>query len=518
MKSIISANFNLLNQSSIWDKLKEKDQFTFDEYNNFNFTLNNDSIINKYNKCYLVIYVNEMLKEQKTIKNFFLLLNRVASKYISKKFYIFFLKEKLKNIYLDQSNLLKFNECFNSFKNKNSNLFFIDIPENKSKFNLRNYFYMRCPLEISTIKEIIKSINEINKEKDYKNYKLLILDCDNTLWGGVVGEDGVNKIKYNEDGDGKVFLEIQRHIKKIKEKGILLSLASKNNEKIVWETFKNRGMFLKKNDFVAPKVNWFEKSNNILSTLNELSLRSEDVLFIDDNLIELKKVKKSIPKINIYHVNDLIDFLKFLYKNNRLQLHKITEEDKKKSYQYKIRSKFETLKTKNFDRDIFSKLNQKIKILEISDKNINRASQLTNKVNQFNFTTNRYDISKILKLKRSKMDEIKLISFKDKFGDHGIVGLYNLSYKTKNSILITDFLLSCRIINRKIEDYILYKILNNNKNKNVVIHFIENKNNKSLINLFLKKSFFSLEKKIGKKKLYKIKSDKGLLNAKNFFK
>ena len=111
-----------------------------------------------------------------------------------------------------------------------------------------------------------------------------------------------------------------------------------------------------------------------------------------------------------------------------------------------------------------------------------------------------------------------MVSFKDKFGDHGIIGLYNLTYINKNSILITDFLLSCRVINRKIEDYILYKILNNHKQKNVFIHFIENKNNKSLINLFLKKSFFILEKKIGKKKLYKIKPNEVLLNAKNFFK
>ena len=87
-------------------------------------------------------------------------------------------------------------------------------------------------------------------------------------------------------------------------------------------------MFLQEKDFISPKINWLEKSNNIKSTLVELSLRSEDVLFIDDNLIEIKKVKKNIPKINVYHVNDLINF-KFLYTNNKLQLHKITEEDKK---------------------------------------------------------------------------------------------------------------------------------------------------------------------------------------------
>ena len=107
MKSIITANFNLLNQNSIWDKLKAKDQFIFDEYNNFNFTLNNDLILNKYNKYYSVIYVNEMTKVEKNIKNFFSLLDRVANKHLSKKFYVFFLREKVENEYLDQYNLLK---------------------------------------------------------------------------------------------------------------------------------------------------------------------------------------------------------------------------------------------------------------------------------------------------------------------------------------------------------------------------------------------------------------------------
>ena len=197
---------------------------------------------------------------------------------------------------MDQNNLLKLNGYFNKL-NKKPNLFFMEIPESKIKFNLRNYFYIRCPLELTTLGEIIKSINNINNENNFKNYKLLVLDCDNTLWGGVAGEDGINKLNYNEDGDGKIFAEIQKHLKKIKEKGILLTLASKNNERVVWDTFKKRSMFLQRKDFISPKINWLEKSNNIKSTLVELSLRSEDVLFIDDNLIEIKKVRKIFQKL-----------------------------------------------------------------------------------------------------------------------------------------------------------------------------------------------------------------------------
>ena len=142
----------------------------------------------------------------------------------------------------------------------------------------------------SEVKKIISSHTT-------KPFKLIILDCDNTLWGGTIGEDGIASVKYSEDGDGKVFEDIQRHLKYLKKQGFLISLSSKNNEKDVWKTFQNRKMELTKKDFLFPKINWFEKYINIKRTLTELSLKEDDVLFIDDSKLEIDKVKKKIPKI-----------------------------------------------------------------------------------------------------------------------------------------------------------------------------------------------------------------------------
>tara|TARA_B100001250_G_scaffold414327_1_gene451991 strand:+ start:2607 stop:4157 length:1551 start_codon:yes stop_codon:yes gene_type:complete len=516
MKSLITSNFNLIEKSSIWKILKDRKNYKFDEYNNFNFSLNNQSFLNKFNNVFLILYVNDLL-EKKTFSKFLFLLNKIAKRNKDKKFFLILLKKKLNNQYLDKENNLSFFKSFKSLDVSSNNINLININDKNIKFNLRNYYYIRCPLDLSSFKTIIKKINSSNEVKLNKPFKMIILDCDNTLWGGVVGEDGIQSIRFGEDGDGKIFEDIQKYLKFLKNNGFLLSIASKNNEKIVWDTFKKRNMPLKKNDFVSAKINWNEKYSNILNTLNSLSLRSEDVIFIDDNFIEISKVKKYIKKINTYKINDLSDYIKFIYENKRLQVNNITKEDKKKYYQYKIRDKFENLKTKISDKKLYKKLNQKINFINVKEKNINRTQQLFNKVNQFNFTTNRYKISDIEKIQKKKGSEIKLVSFKDKFGDHGIVGLYKLNFE-KNIITISDFLLSCRIINRKVEDYMIFYIAKKFKNKKIQIKFIENKNNKELINIFLKKKFFEKIKKKNSSSYYKILMNNELINAKHYFK
>ena len=172
MKSIITANFNLLKQNSIWDKLNAKDQFIFDEYNNLNFTLNNDLILKKYDKYYLVIYVNEMTKVEKNIKNFFSILNRVANKNLSKKFYVFFLKEKIKNEYLDQYNLLKLNKYFSKLENKKIDTSGISIKATQASIDLVLEGVLNEMNQVQ--KDVTVSIREVEalireSEKDVRN-------------------------------------------------------------------------------------------------------------------------------------------------------------------------------------------------------------------------------------------------------------------------------------------------------------------------------------------------------------
>lgn len=518
MKSLLLSNFNLLEKNSIWNGLKNKKNFSFAEYNNINFSINDDKTIKKYNNFYLILYVNDLLKNENDLITLLNVIQIIAKKNQNKNFVIFFLFNKINNNFFEQEKKINFYNSFKNFKNKFNNIKVIEIPTKHKNFSYRNYYFFKFPLEISSLKLVIEEINKNENIKFYKTYKLIILDCDNTLWGGVAGEDGIKSVQYGEDGEGKIYEDIQRHLKFLKSQGILLSISSKNNEKTVWETLKKRGMILKKEDFICPKINWDSKEQNIRNILNFLSIRDEDAIFIDDNEIEINKVKNNIKKINTYKVNDLIDYLIFLIHHKRLQINSFLKEDKKKFFQYKIRGQFEELRKIDNNDKIYTNLKQNIKFLKITNKNFGRAVQLFNKTNQFNFTTNRYQSKDIEKILQNTNKDIKLIQFTDKFGDHGIIGLYVINFK-KKCLVVEDFVLSCRVINRKIEELVLLSILKKSKEKiPTFINFVENDNNKELLGNFLKKTFFLLSKKEKKLKIYQVLLNKDLKNVAKYFK
>ena len=135
------------------------------------------------------------------------------------------------------------------------------------KFNKRNYKQISFPFEINSLEKITKIIINNNEASLAKPYKLIILDCDNTLWGGVLDEDGKKKLLYANTGKGLIYYNFQKILKSLKEKGFILSVSSKNEEKKVWEAMKYKKMFLQKKDFIFSKINWSEKEHNIKSIL-----------------------------------------------------------------------------------------------------------------------------------------------------------------------------------------------------------------------------------------------------------
>ena len=172
--------------------------------------------------------------------------------------------------------------------------------------------------------------------------------------------------------------------------------------------------------------------------------------------------------------------------------------------------------------DIYYELRQKIKILDINRSNINRAEQLFNKTNQFNFTTNRYNKNQLINIKNKPFTTIKLLSLSDKFGEHGIIGSF-IYIQQKNCIIVSDFLLSCRILSRKIEEYIIYLIQKKNKNKEVYLTHVKTDKNKELIKIFLENNSFqkvskkTIDKDKFKGELYKVLLNKKLINVEKFF-
>jgi FkbH-like protein len=485
----LTSNFNLMESNSLWDKLKKNRTLIDKNYNGLIISLNKTNLDN-YNFFHFVFYTDNsnFNKTIKELKNLIQIIKKNKKKY----FFLYFFN----NFYENPIKIKLFNDQFLKIKFDLNNLYVKNFDQNTRKiFSERNRVFIRFPFEIKFISFIS---NEIKKNITFfssKPYKLIILDCDNTLWKGVLDEDGYENIKYDGDGEGQIFYHFQLYLKKKKKEGFILSISSKNNAQNVWEAMKKRGMILQKKDFINPKIDWNDKAINIKQIINQLTLRSKDCLFIDDNPLEIEKVKSQIKDINTMNVSNSLDILKNINTDPRLFKHKILREDLNKYKQYRLKSKFEDISEKSIHSfSFYKKLKQKIKFEKIKDKNLDRALQLFNKTNQFNFNLNRYTNITLKKLLKNKIYCAELITFKDKFGDHGIVGAYIVK-KQKLSVEIIDLVLSCRVLNRYLEDLIIIRIIKDNLNRNLSILFKKELVNNILIPIFLKKDYFKLIKK-----------------------
>jgi FkbH-like protein len=307
-----------------------------------------------------------------------------------------------------------------------------------------------------------------NKKNDAllsKRKKCIILDLDNTIWGGILGEDGIDGIQIGNSYPGNCFLDFQRYLIEASKNGIILAICSKNNESDAIEAFeKNPNMVLKMNHIVAFKINWNNKPTNIKQLAKELNIGLDSMVFLDDSPVEREIVKKVIPEITVPEFPkkpyDIVSFFRKVLVDH-FQVYKLTNEDIDKTLQYK----------ENFQRDSFKSeftsiedylINLEIEIdIKKADKfNISRIVQMTQKTNQFNLTSKRYsenDINRFIE----NGDLVFCASVKDKFGDNGItlVAITCLDY-IKKIAFIDSYLLSCRILGRGIENVFLNFILN----------------------------------------------------------
>ncbi len=303
-----------------------------------------------------------------------------------------------------------------------------------------------------------------------KTRKLLILDLDDTLWGGVIGDLGIDGIRLGGiDPVGQAFLDFQKHILTLKNRGILLAIASKNDEKTALEVFeKHLEMILKKEDFVTWRINWEDKAQNIVDMVTELNLGLQSVVFIDDNPVERTRVKEALPEV---YVPDWPEDPIF-YKKTLLQLRcfdkiSIGEEDKNRTFFYQDdKKRKEMIKTALSLEDWLHTLNIKVTCEELSSHNLTRAVQLLNRVNQFNLITRRMDKTKFLEFIQKEEKKAWVFYASDRIGDYGMIGL--TSFEIKNHHLkICDFLLSCRAMGRGIEKTMLYLLVSYGKANNL---------------------------------------------------
>jgi FkbH-like protein len=300
--------------------------------------------------------------------------------------------------------------------------------------------------------------------------KALALDLDNTLWGGVVGEDGVAGLQLGHDFPGNVHLRIQRELLELRNRGALLILLSKNNEADAREAFDSLpDMLLKWDDFAVRKVNWNHKHNNLREAASELGLGLDSVAFVDDSDYEREQMRQALPEVLILNdSSDPLRTLRSLWDTDAFDSLTLTEEDWQRHHGYAMRAARDVAAHQDDLETFLKSLQLQATIEEIGPKNLDRIVTMLGKTNQFNLTTKRHlhaDVQRMLKLPGSIPLALRL---RDKFGDQGIVGLVIAIPTGDNATLeIDSFLVSCRALGRGVEDALWTAMINRAYGQNV---------------------------------------------------
>lgn len=359
-------------------------------------------------------------------------------------------------------------------------------------FDYRFWYLAKSNFSNLALKECSSLICSVIQSLEGKNKKAIILDLDNTLWGGIIGEDGFNGIKLGPEGIGQAYMEFQKILKLLTKQGVILGICSKNNyEDAINVIRKHPYMILREEDFAAIKINWQDKPTNINEIALDLNIGLDSLVFIDDNPFEREYVRRSLPQVivpdwpadpSFYKAALIKLYDRYFYKLN------ITSEDKERLNLYQAQIKRKIL------MESFSSLEEFLESLEmqcfirINDKtNIARMAQLTQRTNQFNLTTRRYteaDIENFLNSNNYLLFTIQLI---DKFGDNGTVGLSIIELKNDKSARIDIFLLSCRVIGRKVENAFMSIIIDKLKEfgiSRLIGEYIPTNKNKIVANFY----------------------------------
>ena len=291
--------------------------------------------------------------------------------------------------------------------------------------------------------------------------KVLAVDLDNTLWGGVLGEDGIDNLKIGQDHPGSVYWRIQQLIHGLKSRGVLLVLLSKNNAADVEEAFSFLGkMPLQLSDFSVVKTNWNEKYINLIEVAEVLNLGIDSFVFLDDQPFEQEQMRRSLPEVKVLNNrNDPLDIMNALLNTHLFDQFAVGEEDQIRNKDYQYEAERDKLKKGLTKEEFLLTLELKAEVQLVTSSTIQRTVQMLSKTNQFNLTTRRHSEATVRKIMEEDGNLLLTLSLSDRFGDQGIVGLcIALKGKTRGEMIIDSFLLSCRALGRGAED-LLWSVL-----------------------------------------------------------
>ena len=339
----------------------------------------------------------------------------------------------------------------------------------KNIFDYRQFYVGDIQIAFNFIPYLANDLMGYIKPFSSKNKKCIVLDLDNTLWGGIVGEDGFDGIELGHTSNGKAFVDFQKHLLSLWHQGIILTINSKNNYDDAMKVIQEHpNMILREKNFASIQINWNDKAQNLNQIASEINIGTNSMVFFDDDKINQERIKQEFPEVlTIELPKDSSQYSSILKEINDFNVLQRTDEDAKRGEMYAQQRERNELKQSisNID-DFLKQLNIQVKIKKSNEFLIPRISQLTLKTNQFNLTTKRYHEEEIREFTNNKNYEVGCAQVEDKFGDNGITGVYIVDKNEKNWIIDT-FLLSCRIMGRGIEDAILSQILKDAKQNGV---------------------------------------------------
>jgi FkbH-like protein len=301
--------------------------------------------------------------------------------------------------------------------------------------------------------------------------KCLILDLDNTMWGGIIGDDGIENIQLGNLGIGKAFTEFQYWIKKLKNRGVIIAICSKNTESVAKEPFeKHPDMVVHLDDIAVFIANWENKADNIRQIQSILNIGFDSMVFLDDNPFERNIVRENIPGITVPELpEDPADYLEFLYQQNLFETISFSGEDAERTKQYQVEAKRTVLKKNFINEDEFlTSLNMVSMVDPFNTFNQPRVAQLSQRSNQFNLRTIRYTEADIEIIAKDQNNFSFSFTLEDKYGDNGLICVVILKNENNNTLFIDTWLMSCRVLKRGMENFVLNTIAEFAKHKGFV--------------------------------------------------
>ena len=400
----------------------------------------------------------------------------------------------------------KLNYELMSISQQYQNLFICDIAGLQNKFGrdvmfaANVYTSTEMILSIDALPYVASRVMDIVCAVKGQFKKCLILDLDNTVWGGVIGDDGLEGIQLGHGlGIGKMFTEFQMWVKKLKQRGIIICVASKNNEDTAKEPFeKHPDMVLKLDDIAVFQANWETKVDNIRTIQNILNIGFDSMVFLDDNPFERNMVRENIKGITVPELpEDPAEYLEYLYSLNLFETASYSNLDKDRTKQYQVEAQRVSLsKTFANEADFLKSLNMVSVVSGFTKFNIPRVAQLSQRSNQFNLRTIRYTDADIEALANDPNVIDLSFTLEDKFGDNGLIAVVIMKPLDKETLFVDTWFMSCRVLKRGMENFTLNTMVEKAKTagyKKIIGEYLPTPKNKMVENHYTDLGFTPIE-------------------------